>query len=42
LAAFVGAYGNKKRYDFFVQHVLDVKPADWNRVDKEKGKAEGH
>ncbi len=30
------AYGDKKRYDFFVQHLLDVKPPDWNRVEKGK------
>jgi dienelactone hydrolase len=31
-----GAYGDKKRYDFFVQHLLDVKPPDWNKVEKKK------
>jgi dipeptidyl aminopeptidase/acylaminoacyl peptidase len=31
-----GAYGDKKRYDFFVQNLLDVKPPDWNRVEKSK------
>ena len=31
-----GAYGDKKRYDFFVQHLLDVKPPDWNKVEKSK------
>ena len=29
-----GAYGDKKRYDFFVQHLLDVKPPDWNKLEK--------
>lgn len=29
-----GAYGDKKRYDFFVQHLLDVKPPDWNSIQQ--------
>lgn len=31
-----GAYGDKKRYDFFVRHLLDVKPPDWNKIEKKK------
>lgn len=31
-----GAYGDKKRYDFFVRHLLDVKPPDWNRLEKKQ------
>jgi dipeptidyl aminopeptidase/acylaminoacyl peptidase len=26
-----GSYGTRKRYDFFVQHLLGVTPPDWNR-----------
>ena len=29
-----GAYGDKRRYDFFVHHLLGVEPPDWNIVDK--------
>jgi dipeptidyl aminopeptidase/acylaminoacyl peptidase len=28
-----GAYGTRKRFDFFVQHLLGVTPPDWNRVE---------
>jgi dipeptidyl aminopeptidase/acylaminoacyl peptidase len=28
-----GAYGTRKRFDFFVQHLLGVVPPDWNRVE---------
>ena len=31
-----GAYGDKKRFDFFVQHLLDVKPPDWNTMPKKQ------
>jgi dipeptidyl aminopeptidase/acylaminoacyl peptidase len=31
-----GAYGEKKRNDFFVHHLLGVEPPDWNKVDKSK------
>ena len=27
-----GAYGDRKRYDFFVRHLLGVEPPDWNQV----------
>jgi len=36
-----GAYGEKKRNDFFVHHLLGVEPPDWNRVDKSKTPAAG-
>ncbi|HYL74513.1 MAG TPA: DPP IV N-terminal domain-containing protein [Bryobacteraceae bacterium] len=26
-----GTYGDRKRYDFFVHHLLGVEPPDWNR-----------
>ena len=29
-----GAYGDKKRSDFFVQHLLGVAPPDWNKMPK--------
>lgn len=29
-----GACGNKKRYDFFVHHLLGVEPPDWNKLAK--------
>jgi dipeptidyl aminopeptidase/acylaminoacyl peptidase len=29
-----GVYGDRKRYDFFVHHLLGVEPPDWNRIDK--------
>jgi dipeptidyl aminopeptidase/acylaminoacyl peptidase len=28
-----GAYGTRKRFDFFVQHLLGVAPPDWNHVE---------
>jgi len=28
-----GAYGDRKRYDFFVQHLLGVTPPAWNEVE---------
>jgi dipeptidyl aminopeptidase/acylaminoacyl peptidase len=28
-----GAYGDRKRFDFFVHHLLGVEPPDWNRVE---------
>jgi dipeptidyl aminopeptidase/acylaminoacyl peptidase len=28
-----GAFGVRKRYDFFVRHILGVGPPDWNRED---------
>ncbi|MBI3469954.1 MAG: DPP IV N-terminal domain-containing protein [Candidatus Solibacter usitatus] len=29
-----GAYGDRKRYDFFVHHLLRVEPPEWNVIDK--------
>ncbi|MGB9906007.1 MAG: DPP IV N-terminal domain-containing protein [Candidatus Saccharicenans sp.] len=29
-----GVYGDRKRNDFFVRHLLGVKPPDWNELDK--------
>jgi len=29
-----GAYGERKRFDFFVRHLLGVEPPDWNRLEK--------
>lgn len=29
-----GAYGEKKRNDFFVHHLLGVEPPDWNKMQK--------
>jgi dipeptidyl aminopeptidase/acylaminoacyl peptidase len=29
-----GIYGDRKRYDFFVHHLLGVEPPDWNRIEK--------
>lgn len=31
-----GAYGDRKRYDFFVQHLLGVTPPDWNIPEPKK------
>ncbi|QQS49163.1 MAG: DPP IV N-terminal domain-containing protein [Acidobacteriota bacterium] len=31
-----GAYGDKKRYDFFVHHLLGVEPPDWNTLPKKQ------
>ncbi len=31
-----GAYGDKKRYDFFVQHLLGVTPPEWNKIPKKQ------
>jgi dipeptidyl aminopeptidase/acylaminoacyl peptidase len=28
-----GPYGDRKRYDFFVRHLLGVEPPDWNTLD---------
>jgi dipeptidyl aminopeptidase/acylaminoacyl peptidase len=29
-----GAYGDRKRYDFFVHNLLGVEPPDWNKTEK--------
>lgn len=31
-----GVYGDKRRYDFFVHHLLNVEPPDWNKLEKAK------
>ncbi|HKX26732.1 MAG TPA: DPP IV N-terminal domain-containing protein [Blastocatellia bacterium] len=31
-----GSYGDKRRYDFFVHHLLGVEPPDWNKLEKKK------
>ena len=31
-----GAYGEHKRYDFFVQHLLGVKPPAWSALEEKK------
>lgn len=32
-----GAYGDRKRYDFLVHHLLGVEPPDWNTMEKAAG-----
>jgi hypothetical protein len=27
-----GSYGERKRFDFFVQHLLGVRPPDWDSL----------
>ncbi len=29
-----GAYGEHKRFDFFVRHLLGVTPAEWTKKDQ--------
>ena len=29
-----GPYGDRKRFDFFVHHLLGQEPPDWNVLDK--------
>jgi dipeptidyl aminopeptidase/acylaminoacyl peptidase len=31
-----GAYGTRKLYDFFVYHLLDINPPDWNTIETDK------
>ena len=31
-----GAYGDRKRYDYFVRNLLGVEPPDWNRIESKK------
>ena len=31
-----GLYGDKKRFDFFVHHLLGVEPPDWNTIPKKQ------
>jgi dipeptidyl aminopeptidase/acylaminoacyl peptidase len=37
-----GAYGERKRNDFFVHHLLGVEPPNWNKADKSKAAATGN
>ena len=36
-----GPYGERKRDDFFVHHLLGVEPPDWNTMDQSKAPAPG-
>jgi dipeptidyl aminopeptidase/acylaminoacyl peptidase len=36
-----GIYGEKKRNDFFVHHLLGVEPPNWNGMEKGKAAAGG-
>jgi hypothetical protein len=31
-----GAYGDHKRFDYFVQHLLGVKPPEWKELETKK------
>jgi dipeptidyl aminopeptidase/acylaminoacyl peptidase len=31
-----GEYGERKRFDFFVHHLMGVEPPDWNKIDPKK------
>ncbi len=31
-----GEYGERKRFDFFVHHLLGIEPPDWNKVEQKK------
>jgi hypothetical protein len=31
-----GEYGERKRFDFFVHHLLGVEPTDWNKIELKK------
>jgi dipeptidyl aminopeptidase/acylaminoacyl peptidase len=35
-----GAYGDRKRFDFFVHHLLGIEPPDWNGDDLAEGRAD--
>jgi dipeptidyl aminopeptidase/acylaminoacyl peptidase len=37
-----GAYGERKRNDFFVHHLLGVEPPHWNAMDKSKAPVVGN
>jgi dipeptidyl aminopeptidase/acylaminoacyl peptidase len=32
-----GAYGERKRYDFFVKNLLGIEPPAWNTIEEKKG-----
>jgi len=34
-----GDYGTRKLYDFFVHHLLNIEPPNWNAVETDKEKA---
>ncbi len=36
-----GAYGDKRRYDFFVHHLLGIEPPDWNTLPKKQDVPDG-
>ncbi len=36
-----GDYGERKRFDFFVHHLLGVEPPNWNKVDKKENEIAG-
>lgn len=36
-----GAYGEKKRNDFFVHHLLGVEPPNWNKMEKSRATTAG-
>jgi hypothetical protein len=33
-----GEYGERRRRDFFVEHLLSVTPPDWNKIEKKEEK----
>lgn len=35
-----GEYGERKRFDFFVHHLLGVEPPDWNKIEQKKDSKE--
>jgi dipeptidyl aminopeptidase/acylaminoacyl peptidase len=37
---FGGDYGVRKRNDFFVEHLLDIDPPEWNRIEEAPGATE--
>jgi dipeptidyl aminopeptidase/acylaminoacyl peptidase len=39
---FGGSYGERKRNDFFVHHLLGAEPPDWNTMDKSKATSAGN
>jgi hypothetical protein len=36
-----GDFGVRKRNDFFVEHLLDVDPPEWNRIEEATEGTEG-
>jgi len=37
-----GEYGERKRFDFFVHHLLHVEPPDWNKGEPKKDASSGN